>query len=155
MRRVSFKQIALWLVVAVLTNAAALWFLPPAHAQGDLPGSPIRCVVTVSTATTLQAVGGNCLAPGPQQSIYITDILFATNAAGIAADSFNTLKSGTGGTCGTGTAVIWGAFTTAATQATVVENLKTPIRVAANNEICWINSTAGSKFLVINGYVGP
>lgn len=122
----------------------------PAFAQ-----ERIECVVTVSTATTLQAVGGNCVAPGAGKSIYVTDILFATNAAGIAADSFNTLKYGTGGTCGTGTTVWWGAMTTAATQSTVIQQFKTPFKIPANNEICWINSTAGSKFLVINGYVGP
>lgn len=116
---------------------------------------PITCVVTISTATTLQAVGGKCIAPEPGISLYITDILFATNAAGIAADSFNTLKSGTGGTCGTGTAVVWGGMTAAATQATLVETFRTPIRLTPANELCWINSSAGSKFLVINGYRGP
>ncbi len=122
----------------------------PAFAQ-----ERIQCVVTVSTATTLQAVGGNCAAPGPGKSIYVTDILFATNAGAIAADSFNTLKYGTGGTCGTGTTVWWGAMTTAATQQTVIQRFETAFRIPPNNEICWINSTAGSKLLVINGYIGP
>jgi hypothetical protein len=111
--------------------------------------------VTISTATTLQAVGGNCAAPGAGLSLYITDILFATNAGGIAADSFNTLKYGTGGTCGTGTTVFWGALTTAATQATVVQSFATAIKIPANNEVCWINSSAGSKFLRLDGYIAP
>lgn len=143
------------LTAIILTAAGLAVFQQGAVAQTDAPGAPIRCVVAVSTATTLTAVGGNCQAPGPQMSIYITDILFSSSASGIAADSFNTLKSGTGGTCGTATAVVWGAFTEAAVQDTVVENFRTPIRVAAANELCWINSTAGSKFLVINGYVAP
>lgn len=121
----------------------------------DHGSASIRCTVTVSTATTLTAVGGSCAAPGPSLSIYITDILFSTNAAGIAADSFNTLKYGTGGTCGTGTTVFWGAFTTAATQQNVSQHLTTPIKIPANNEVCWINTTAASKFLVITGYIAP
>lgn len=115
----------------------------------------IQCQVTVSTATTIQAVGGSCAAPAAGLSIYITDIDFSTNAAGIAADSFNTLKSGTGGTCGAATAVVWQCMTAAATQATCSAHLQTPIKLTAINELCWINSTAGSKTLNIEGYIAP
>lgn len=115
----------------------------------------VQCQVAVSTATTIQAVGGSCAAPGAGLSLYITDITFATNAAGIAADSFNTLKSGTGGTCGSGTAVVYQCFTTAATQATCEAHLKSPIKLTANNELCWINTSAGSKTLNIEGYIAP
>lgn len=124
----------------------------PSHAQ--MRGDPIRCVVTVSTATTITAVGGDCAAK-PNLSLFVTDILFATNAGGIAADSFNTLKYGTGTTCGTGTTIFWGAMTTAATQATVFHHFMTPLRLPQNVDVCWINSTAGSKFLVISGYYTP
>lgn len=113
----------------------------------------IRCTVTVSTATTITAVGGSCAAPGAGLSIYVTDILFASSASGIAADAFATLKYGTGGTCGTGTAVFWGALSAAANI--TVQQLKTPIKIPANNELCWINSTAGSKFIVISGFIAP
>lgn len=115
----------------------------------------IQCQVAASTATTIQAVGGSCVAPGAGLSLYITDIDFATNAAGIAADSFNTLKTGTGGTCGTATAVVYQCMTVAATQATCVDHLITPIKLPANSELCWINSTAGSKTLNIQGYIAP
>jgi hypothetical protein len=113
------------------------------------------CPVPVSTATTIQAFGGSCVAPGASLSLYITDVNVSTNASGIAADTFMTIKSGTGGTCGSNTAVVWAAFTAAAAQANVVEQLVTPIKITANNELCWINSTAGSKFLVVNGYIAP
>jgi hypothetical protein len=115
----------------------------------------IRCATAaVSTATTIQAFGGSCAAPGAALSIYITDISFSTSAAaGTAADSFPTLKYGTGGTCGTGTAVVWGALTGANT--TVVASMTTPIKIPANNEVCWIMSTAGSKFIVLTGYIAP
>lgn len=141
---------------AVLMAAAVVGVV---RAQRSLPSqanpTEISCVVTISTATTIQAVGGSCVAPGAGLSIYITDILFATNAGAIAVDTFNTLKSGTGGTCGTATAVVWGAMTAAATQATVIQSFARPIKLPANNELCWINSTAGSKFLVITGYLAP
>lgn len=112
-----------------------------------------NCVVTVSTATTLQAVGGACAAPSGDRSIYITDIEFGSSAAaGTAADSFPTLKAGTGTTCGTGTAVIWQALLAANSQVTA--SLSTPIRVTKGNDICWIMSTAGSKTLQVHGFYG-
>lgn len=113
----------------------------------------IRCTVTTSTATTITAVGGSCAAPGAGLSIYVTDIMFSSSAAGIAADAFPTLKYGTGGTCGTGVTVFWGALTAAAIR--TADNFHTPIKIPANNEICWITTTAGSKFLVIGGFIAP
>lgn len=136
---------AILLLLALLT--------PASHAQparGDL----VNCTVTVSTATTIQAVGGDCAARAGY-TLWVTDILFATNAGGIAADSFNTLKYGTGTTCGTGTTVFWGAMTTAATQTTVFHHFTTPLRLPKAVDVCWINSTAGSKFLVITGFSTP
>lgn len=136
---------AILLLVALVT--------PTSHAQparGDL----VNCTVAVSTATTITAVGGQCAARAGY-TLWITDIAFSTNAAGIAADSFNTLKYGTGTTCGTGTTVLWGAFTAAATQAVVVQHFTTPMRLPVNVDLCWINSTAGSKFLVITGFATP
>lgn len=112
-----------------------------------------RCTVTVSTATTIQAVGGSCVAPGSGLSLYVTDISFSTSAAGIAADAFPTLKYGTGGTCGTGTTVFWGQLSAAAMV--LHESFKTPIKIPANNEICWITTTAGSKFVVVTGFIAP
>jgi hypothetical protein len=112
-----------------------------------------RCTVTVSTATAITALGGSCAAPGAGLSIYITDIEFSSSAAGIAADAFPTLKYGTGGTCGTGTTVFWGALSAAAIRAE--KSYATPIKIPANNEVCWITSTAGSKFIVVTGYIAP
>lgn len=112
-----------------------------------------HCTVTVSTATTVQAVGNSCAAPGAGLSLYVTDIMFAASAAGIAADAFPTLKYGTGGTCGSGTAVFWQALTAAAIVA--IDNRSIPIKIPANNEICWISTTAGSKSLQISGFIAP
>lgn len=113
-----------------------------------------NCVVTVSTATTIQAVGGSCVAPGAGLSLYITDIEFGSSAAGgVAADSFPTLKSGTGGTCGSGTAVVWQGMITA--NGNLVVNLSVPIKITANNELCWIMTTAGSKTVQVHGFIAP
>lgn len=109
-----------------------------------------NCVVTVSTATTVQSACSNI---GADRPMYITDIQFGSSAAaGTAADSFPTLKYGTGTTCGTGTAVFWQALTPA--NGTVVVNLSTPIKIPAGNDICWIMTTAGSKTLQIQGFYG-
>lgn len=139
------------LVAASLILALALAF-PAVRAQGG--GRNFSCFVAVSTATTLTAVGGDCRAPTGGESIYITDISFSTNAAGIAADSYNTLKYGSGGSCGSGAAAFWGAMTTAAVQQTTFESFRTPIKIPAGNELCWINTTAGSKTLTVNGFIG-
>jgi hypothetical protein len=117
------------------------------------PGTHFRCTVTVSTATTIQAVGGSCVAPGASSSLYITSIQASTSAAsGTAADSMPTLKYGTGGTCGSGTTVFWLTLTGANTS--VVQTFPdTPIKIPANNELCWIMTTAGTKTFVITGYI--
>jgi hypothetical protein len=139
------------IVLAILLLASA--FGPPVQAQ-QLRGDPVQCIVTVSTATTLTAVGGACAARAGLR-LWITDINFSSSASGIAADSFPTLKYGTGSTCGTGTTVFWGAFTPAAVQSVVIQSLMYPIVLPVAVDVCWINSTAGSKFLIITGYYTP
>lgn len=119
---------------------------------GPTPGQNFSCVVTVSTATTLTAVGGSCVAPGAGRSLWITDIAAGSSAAaGTAADSMNTIKYGTGGTCGSGTTVVWPILQNANTESGAT--FSTPIQIPANNELCWINSTAGTKTWIINGYI--
>lgn len=142
----------IFIATAVLAVAlVGMWPKPQVAEAQQLQGQPFNCVVTVSTATTIQAVGGDCAATAGFVH-YVTGVNFSTNAGGIAADSFNTLKYGTGGTCGTGTTIWWGAMSPAATQAQTGEAFTSPVRIPASNELCWINSTAGSKFLTITGY---
>lgn len=137
---------------AVSLDAYGAQFVRPDHPNRIhcTSGSPLA----VSTATALTVLNG-CAAPGASLSIYITDINFSTNVSGIAADTFNTLKYGTGGACGTGTTMIWGAFSAAAAQDTVIQQLRIPIKIPANNELCWINSTAGSKVVIVDGFIAP
>lgn len=147
--------VCLGLIGGWLIGAAIIHFEAPitVHAQSSL-GQPFHCTVEVSTATTLTAVPGDCVAQ-VGRALNVTAVNFSTNAAGITADSFNTLKFGSGTTCGTGTTIFWTAFTPAATQAQSGEVLPvgTAIGLPRGNGICWINSTAGSKTLTIDGFV--
>lgn len=121
-----------------------------------LPFHPnmISCHVAVSTATTITAVGGSCAAPGANKCIFITSATFSASAAsGTAADSMPTLKSGTGGTCGTATAVVFAQFNPA--NGGWHAPFPTPYKVPVNSELCWIDSTAGSKLVDILGFIAP
>jgi hypothetical protein len=117
--------------------------------QGHKDG--FNCVVAVSTATGLTA---GCSAIAGNRAMYITDIEFGSSAAAatFTADTFPTLKYGTGSTCGTGTTVFWQAMIGATGQ--VTSNLVTPIKIPKGNDVCWIMSTAGSKTLQIHGFYG-
>lgn len=139
------------LVLALLAVGAIGNWQAPVGAQGPR-GEPIRCVVTVSTATTITAVGGDCAAK-VGLALNVTDITFSASATGIAADAFPTLKYGTGTACGTGTAIFWGQLSAGALV--VPDHFLTPIKLPANVDVCWISSTAGSKFIVISGYYTP
>lgn len=113
-----------------------------------------NCVVPVSTATTIQDVGGACLAPAGDRAIYITDIEFGSSAAAatFSADTFPTLKQGTGTACASNPVVIWQAMVGVTGQ--VEATLTTPIHVTKGNNVCWIMSTAGSKTIQIHGFYG-
>lgn len=135
-------------------GAIANFFHAPVEAQ-VFRGIPLNCFVPVSTATTLAAVGGSCTARQNGNAIYITDIMFSTNVSAIGSDAHNTLKYGTGTNCGTGTTTFWAAFSTAAALTNTPQSLLSPLRIPPGNDICWINSTAGSKVVVLNGYEAP
>ena len=133
----------------ILVALFVLLLSSPLFAQGEF----FRCTVTVSTATTITAVGGDCAAE-PGMSHYITDIAAgSTVISSTAADAMPTLKYGTGTTCGTGTVVVWLAQNLANT--TVIDNRETPIRIPPGNDLCWIASAAGTKHWVITGYKAP
>lgn len=130
-----------------------LALLLPCSLLAQTRGEPFTCVVTVSTATTLTAVGGDC-AGEDGLSHYITDIVVgSTVISSTAADAMPTLKRGTGTTCGTGTTVVWLAQLLAFT--TVTDNRNAPIRIPPKEDLCWIHSPAGTKHWVISGYKAP
>ena len=130
-----------------------LALLLPCSLLAQTRGEPFRCTVTVSTATTLTAVGGSC-AGEAGLSMYITDITVgSTVISSTAADAMPTLKYGTGSTCGTGTTVFWLGQLLAFT--TITDNRTTPIRIPPGNDMCWIHSASGTKHWVISGYKAP
>ncbi len=146
------KLFVLCLLLVLLAALPSLEsHFPRVQAQSPNSGEPFTCVVPVSTVTALTAVGGACGSVAADQSLYITDILFSTNSAGVAADSFPTLKYGVSTATVT---VFWGAMTPAAAQSNAFDDLITPIRIPAGNQLYWINSTAGSKMIVISGRKG-
>lgn len=113
------------------------------------------CSVVNSTATSLTAFGGSCVAGSPAgTALYITDITASSSAiATTTTDQYLSIKSGTGGSCGTGTATVWSAFNLA--LAPVVQDFTTPIKVAAGQELCWMDAAAGNKTFIVSGYTGP
>jgi len=114
-----------------------------------------HCTVVNSSATILTAFGGQCVAPvGTGLSLYITDIVASASViATTTADQYLELKSGTGGTCGTGTAVVWASYNTAFGY--VPYSPRTPIKVAANSELCWMDAAVGSKTFIVDGFIAP
>ncbi len=111
-----------------------------------------RCTVVASTATTLTAVGGSCVAPGSRLALYITDIIMGSSVvSSTTADSALTLKAGTGGSCGSGTVSLLSVPALANTSVSM--HLITPMEVPPNNELCWIHSPAGTKWITVLGYI--
>lgn len=116
-------------------------------------GGPNRysAVLINSSATTLTEIRA---APGAALSLYITDILASASvAATVTADQQLTLKYGTGTNCGTGTTAIWSHFNAVNDGPSV--RYSTPIKVPANNALCFIHAAAGNKSVVVNGYIAP
>lgn len=158
-----------WRVGAVLGGiiavALALSTLEPTptHAQqvqlveGELNWKAVNrfnCTVVNNAATILTAFGGSCVAPGAGLRLYITDISASSSVvATTTADNYLELKTGTGGTCGTATAVIWANYNLAFQP--VDTHLTTPIPVAINNELCWMHAATGSKTFIVDGYIAP
>ena len=111
-----------------------------------------RCLANASTATTLTALGGECAAPGAGRAFYITDITVGSSVvSGTAADSGPTIKYGTGGSCGTGTVTLWSTSIIANDTRTV--QFSVPLKAARNNELCWMDTPAGTKWITVTGYI--
>lgn len=109
---------------------------------------------TVTAATALTAFGGSFAAPGANLSIYISAIhASASVAATTVADSRLEIKSGTGGACGTGTNLVWSSFNAVNDEA--LYNPQVPIKITANNEVCFMNAVVGSKTFTLDGFIAP
>ncbi len=105
----------------------------------------------VVTATALTEI---IATPGAGLSVYITDLSCSSSAATTAtADQQCQFKRGTGANCATGTVVVWGTFLPA--LGSQVANFTTPIKLTANNALCYMNAVTGSKTFSVNYYVAP
>ena len=120
-----------------------------AYARVDNPNR-IRCQIS-STATTSTLVTG-CSAPGAGLSIYLTSLQWSSSIISTTTN-FMTVQAGTGGTCGTGTTVHYQGYALAFTSVTMV--FQTPIKVAANSEVCFIHPGAGTRLVNIQGFIAP
>ena len=148
MKRLSIATFVLLALIAARLLIHPVFSPEPVHAQTR--GEPFHCTVTVTTVTALTLVGAPCVAQ-PSESLYITDILTWSNSNGIAADSFMTLKYGVSTATVT---VFWGEYMLSTAAITIQQDLQTPIRIPAGNQLYFINATAGSKFLTVDGYKG-
>jgi hypothetical protein len=111
----------------------------------------INCRLTTA-ATTSTSLGGQCVAPGAGLSLYISDIsVYGGVATGAAAAA--SVQSGTGGTCGVATNIIYDCQhgATAGCEHTYANALKLP----ANSELCLIDATVGTKFISVSGFIAP
>lgn len=145
MRRLTILAGVIVALVVILVIILPAQTVTNGHRDG------FNCVVAVSTATTLTAA---CPAIATNRAMFITDIEFGSSAAAatFSADTFPTLKYGTGTTCGTGTTVFWQSMIGATGE--VISNLQTPIKVPKGNDVCFIMSTAGSKTVQLHGFYG-
>jgi hypothetical protein len=157
-RRTAFGYIALVLAIGLglelAPHAQNVWNDVRHEVTVRNDPQSFSCTVVNNNATTLTAFGGSCVAPTVNgQSFYITDIIATASAASTTtANQYLEVESGTGGTCGTGTAVVWAAYN-AAMSGPASAGLTTPIKVAANSELCWMDAVAGSKTFIVSGYV--
>lgn len=142
-------------------NSPRPLYTPEGHAAvtTDHPRR-FRCAMT-STATGATVVSGcfgavsTMAAPGAGLAFYITGYSWSSSIISTTAN-FMELRYGTGGTCGTGTTAWYRGFIPAAFNSIANGDVGAiPIRVATNNEVCFIHASAGTRLINITGYVAP
>jgi len=112
---------------------------------------PLNATSGLSTATVLTQL---IAAPGASVSVYIHSISCSASVASTTtADQQCRIKAGTGAACATGTTDLWGAFQPANGGAAVT--FPSPIKVTANNAVCWIHAVVGSKIVNIQYHLAP
>lgn len=113
---------------------------------------PLSASSGLSTATTLTEL---IAAPGASVSIYITSWKCSSSAASTATtDQQCTIKRGTGTACATGTTYVDGCFQTA-NGGCASSFDGGPIKITANNALCWIHAATGSKIVTVNYFLAP
>lgn len=145
--------LVVWLSLVAL--AGFLASREPVQAQGG--GAIWSCSLDNVGATLTRCIA----APTSGESRYITDIVAnSTTAIGGAMS----LQTGTGTNCGTGTASLFPSSPATNTprlgypptaSAALTINLRTPVRVAPNLDLCVLGTTTDTVTVHLLGYVAP
>jgi hypothetical protein len=111
-----------------------------------------RCNIS-STATTSTLITGctSGLLGGLQ--FYITSMQWSSSIISTTAN-FMRLQSGTGGSCGTGTTVLYDGYISAAFMPNNIV-FSTPLAGGAGKELCFVHASAGTRLVSIQGYIAP
>jgi hypothetical protein len=130
-----------------------------APAVSDLEGIPyvnmghprsVFCQMAAGTGTSLAELTG-CAAVA-SNSYYVKTVVFTGGIAN-AATVPGLLRSGTGTNCGTGTATWATCWHAAAGDCTFY--FDPPIKITQAHALCAIDATAGTKSVMLTGYIAP
>lgn len=136
--RIKIKIVQVLLCVALLI----VLVFPPAPA---LAGGAFNCAISGATADTVCKT-----APGAGVRFYITSVVVSN--AGTAQTV--RLITGTGTTCGTGTAVVVPLLNLAIND-TVTMSFPTAVETALNVDLCSDISGTTAHSVLVSGYLGP
>lgn len=141
---------------SILTSAEAEYSTPTVDAYGSVRVTSdhvnrVKCYIS-STATTSTIVTG-CSAPGANLSIYVTSMQWYSSIISTTAN-FMRIQSGTGGTCGTATTILYDGYASVAFGGNNVV-FNTPLKLTANHELCFVHASAGTRLVSIQGFIAP
>lgn len=109
-----------------------------------------KCQIN-STATTSTLVTGCTTGLLGGQRFFITSIQWSSSIISTTAN-FMRIQSGTGGTCGTGTTVLYEGYIPAAFNSVNVM-FPTPLAAQSASELCFVHAGAGTRIVGIQGYI--
>lgn len=109
---------------------------------------------TSTVITTCTGAVSTLAAPGAGLRIYITGFEYSSSIISTTTN-FMTLRTGTGGTCGTATTSLWVGSNVAAFSPRDPNLGNVPLRGATNAEVCFIHPGAGTRWINVRGYVAP
>lgn len=109
----------------------------------------VNCILTTSGTTSTVT---SCAAPGANLRYYVTN---ASVYGGVAtgATAAATIQSGTGGSCGSNTLILY--YCQHAATAGCEGAFVTPKAAVVNGELCLLDATVGTKFVTVGAYVAP
>lgn len=143
MRRLKSSVLALLVAAFIATTLFNVIDRVTVKAQNQLANQCDRsAVISISTATTTSIIDNTATADNPTR-IYACEVNLTV--IGTATANQITFEYGTGSTCGTGTTVLTGPFTSDATAGVMkVLNLHLPFKpVPVGQRLCILTSQAG------------